>query len=115
MSDALPTWPIDRIGEAIEILADRAGFLARSVASPPTPARIVEASDETIARFVERTADAIGIESEAVDAAFGDVDAFVARSAPALVRVPGPTPEYLAVVRVVGHRVQAIGPDLQPH
>ncbi len=98
------TWPHARAGEAIAALADAAGLGARGerIGAPPAD-RLDEAWLIDAGRW-------IGIDIEPVATAYGEVEAMLRGSAPAIVEVPG---GVIAIVRARGGALIALGPDLR--
>lgn len=75
------------------------------------PATFSTAPDDLHERL-DRSASRLGIEVEAVDAAFGEVEAAVRSCGPALWRLPGPDgPRLLAVLRCRAGRLRIVAPD----
>ena len=96
-------WPASRAAEGIELLARVAGL--------PTKARsAAHAGDDGDAEDrVASAADALGLQADDVDAAFGEVDAFLRAAAPAVVRIDRDRLVMLAHRR--GGTLTIVGPD----
>ena len=96
-------WPASRAAEGIELLARVAGL--------PTKARpTAHTGDDGDAEDrVASAADALGLQADDVDAAFGEVDAFLRAAAPAVVRIDRDRLVMLAHRR--GGTLTIVGPD----
>jgi ATP-binding cassette subfamily B protein len=96
-------WPASRAAEGIELLARVAGL--------PTKARpAARAGDDGDAEDrVASAADALGLQADDVDAAFGEVDDFLRAAAPAVVRIDRDRLVMLAHRR--GGTLAVVGPD----
>lgn len=105
-------WPVDRLGECIEALA-RAGGLPLDAHTP------AEAGPDLIApgafalgRFIESTADGLGIEAEPVDEVVPELARLYRRSGPSIVRLHGDRGLFLAIVGPKGRRgLRVVTPD----
>jgi ATP-binding cassette subfamily B protein len=96
-------WPASRAAEGLEILARVSGL--PTTARPPAAAASEAASPDQVAP----AAAALGLQADEVDAAFGDVDAFLRSAAPAIVRIDRDALVMLAGRR--GSRLRLVGPD----
>ncbi|MBI3980065.1 MAG: ATP-binding cassette domain-containing protein [Chloroflexi bacterium] len=109
-------WPPARLGEAIELLARRAGLLPGPVEAPAPPDNLDQADEATLGQWVDRVAAQLGIEAEPVASAFAEVARMVRRAAPAILRLPRDdadvAPRFLALL-AGGERLTLIGADLQ--
>jgi ATP-binding cassette subfamily B protein len=96
-------WPALRAAEGLELLARASGL--------PTKARPAGSAPEaSLAEDrVAAAAASLGLEVEAVDTSFGDVDAFLRSAGPAVVRVDSDAVMMLAGSR--GRKARLIGPD----
>jgi len=115
------SWPFDRLGEAIAVLARRAG-LARSGEQPQPPRADVARDRGALARWVEAACRSMGFEAEPTHAALRDVDDMLRGAAPAMVRLPADpadrsgSPRFVALAGAVRRRaVLVIGPDHRAH
>ncbi|HYU32452.1 MAG TPA: ABC transporter ATP-binding protein [Thermoanaerobaculia bacterium] len=92
--DAL-AWPASRLGEALSALARRSGLDPAKLDLPePEDA----ASPDDLDRWIAAAASAMELEAEPVEASYGEVEALVQRSAPALLRLPGDRPRFLLLL-----------------
>jgi ATP-binding cassette, subfamily B, bacterial len=114
---AAAAWPADRIAEAIEALARRAGLRPRAAASDTsTPAHDNEQGFE---HWLDHTCSKLGLEMEAVDAHGGELSATLRAAAPALLRLPSshvgdnPASGYLLLLGASGRQLQLLRPDLR--
>ena len=96
-------WPALRAAEGLELLARASGL----------PTLVVPASDAHDASTAEdqlaAAAAALGLDVEAVDASFGEVDAFLRNAGPAVVRIDRDALVMLAGRR--GRKLRLVGPD----
>lgn len=81
------TWPANRLGEALELLAERAGLAPRAGGGGEKNISSADAGalDDGLVRYAE----AMGCEVEGVAAGYGAVDDLLRCAAPALFRVGG--------------------------
>jgi ATP-binding cassette subfamily B protein len=96
-------WPASRAAEGIELLA--------RVARLPTQARPLAhtADDGIVEDRIASAADALGLQADDVDAAFGEVDAFLRAAAPAVVRID--RDRLVMLARRRGGTLTIVGPD----
>ena len=100
-------WPLERAAEAIQQLADRAGFPCEEGLVPPAPPI---GSDVDAGRWIEAVASWLGLEADPVDAPEGDVTSLLLRAAPALVKLPG-TMTALVVLGARRRRIVVLSPS----
>jgi ATP-binding cassette subfamily B protein len=110
MSVSALCWPAARVAEGIELLA-RASGLAAATRTTPAPDH-ANADAAAIGDRVASAAQALGLQADAVDAAFGEVDAFLRGSAPAVIRVDAGA---IMLVRRRGRRLVVVAPDHRLH
>ncbi|MFL5542227.1 MAG: hypothetical protein ACJ8J0_24785, partial [Longimicrobiaceae bacterium] len=65
-------WPAARLGEALELLARRAGYRPRAVPVEPPPAGV---GDEAVERWLQAAARWLGVEAEPVEAPYAQAGA----------------------------------------
>jgi ATP-binding cassette subfamily B protein len=102
-------WPADRLGEALSALVRRSG-LGPAKLDLPEPRG---ASPEEVERWIGAAAGAMDVEAEPVEAAYGEVEALVRQSAPALLRLPDDPPRFLLLLAGGWRTVRLLGPDHQ--
>jgi len=107
--DAL-AWPPSRLGEGLSALVRRSG-LDPAKLDLPEPGD--GASPDELDRWIGAAAAAIEVEAEPVEATYGEVDALVRRSAPALLRLPGIHPRFLLLLAAQRSTVRVLGADHQ--
>ncbi len=108
--DAL-AWPAERLGEAVSALARLSGLKPAKLDLPEPR----ESSPDEVDRWIGAAAAAMGLEAEPVEAAYGEVEALVRQSAPAVLRLPeGTSPRFLLLLSGGLRTVRLLGPDLQP-
>jgi ATP-binding cassette subfamily B protein len=109
-------WPIVRLGEALEILAQKAGFVTNLSGLPSPPKSFEHADNQAIDQWLERAAIQLGLETEAVESSYTDVEVMVRRAGPALLRLPGEgTPSFLLLLKSGWRQMVLIAPDLSIH
>lgn len=113
---AAAAWPLERLSEAIEVLARRVGLkpaAAPTLPSPPLTAH-GELDPELLERWLDHTCSRLGLEVESVDAHGGELLRVVRSAAPALLRWrDSATSRYLLLVGSSRRSVQLLRPDLQ--
>jgi ATP-binding cassette subfamily B protein len=106
-------WPISRLGEALEILAQKAGFLSNPPELSLPPPNFEQADNQTIGQWLDRAATRLGIEIETVESSYTEVEQMVRRAGPALLRLPGSgAPHFLVLLKGGWWQVSLIAPDL---
>ena len=110
------SWPVSRLGEALEALARTGGLAPRAVEVPPPPPSLARDGAEGLGRWVEATAAALGLEVEPVDVPYAEVERLVRSAGPALLRLPGADePRVLALLCGRRRAVSVLGPDRVVH
>jgi ATP-binding cassette subfamily B protein len=110
------SWPVSRLGEALEALARTGGLAPRAVEVPPPPPGLARDGAEGLGRWIEATAAALGLEVEPVDVPYAEVEWLVRSAGPALLRLPGADePRVLALLRGRRRAVAILGPDRVVH
>jgi ATP-binding cassette subfamily B protein len=102
-------WPMARAGEAIEALGRAAhlSLAARALEVPSPPAGLAEG--EPLSRWLEATAAWLSLEAEPVDVPYADLDGFVRRAGPALVRLgKGDDARFVALLEGRGRSVTVV-------
>lgn len=95
------TWPASRIGEAIEVVARKVGFLSYPVDVPLPNVALTQDNQKAQAEWIELIAFRLGIESEPVEASYNDVLEMIRKAGPALLRLPSEgekEPRFLALL-----------------
>ncbi|MDH3743823.1 MAG: ABC transporter ATP-binding protein/permease [Acidobacteriota bacterium] len=113
-------WPLERLGEAIELLsrraggriAQRAGFEAGVGEVSPPPLSLGE-DDRGLDRWIRAVAGRRGLSVEETETTWGDAETFVRRTAPALLRLGrGGETSFLVLEKLRGrNRVALAAPD----
>jgi ATP-binding cassette subfamily B protein len=113
LDSSLLTWPISRLGEALEILAQQAGFLSNPPDLSLPPLNLAQADNQAIGQWLARAAARLGLETEAVESAYTEVEPMVRRAGPALLRLPGEgAPHFLVLLKGGWRQVYLIAADL---
>jgi ATP-binding cassette, subfamily B, bacterial len=106
------SWPVSKLGEALEALARTGGLMPRSVEVPPPPPRLAWDGSEALGRWIEATAGSLGFEAEPVEVSYAEVEQVVRSAGPVLLRLPGgEEPHFLALLRGRRRAVSILGPD----
>ncbi|MCI0407630.1 MAG: ABC transporter ATP-binding protein, partial [Acidobacteria bacterium] len=107
------TWPVSRLGEAIEALARKSGLTPRSVEIPTPPAGLTQGGSEALGQWIEAVANGLGFEAEPVEIPYAEVERLVQAAGPALLRLPGSgEARFLALLAGDG---AVLGPDWVVH
>ena len=110
-------WPLARLGDAIGVLAHRAGLHNGVGEAPTLPVGLADASDpDTLARWVDWASRRLGLEAEPVATPVSGFDDLLRGAGPALVQVPagaGAAVGFRVVLRARGNAVTLVGPDLR--
>jgi ATP-binding cassette subfamily B protein len=108
-------WPIERLGEAIELLARQEGLLTHA-SEPLVPApELAGYGEAALGQWIEAAADRLGVEAEPADLPYQRIEALLEQSVPAIMLLPGMPagcPRVLAICRAPAGRVALLGPDL---
>jgi ATP-binding cassette, subfamily B, bacterial len=95
------SWPADRIGEAIHLLARKSGWSAPNSVEAPTETSSHEAgthSAEQLTHWIDAAAAALDLEAEPVELFYSETDHFLQNAGPALFRLPGSS-NFLIVLK----------------
>jgi ATP-binding cassette subfamily B protein len=99
------TWSVSHAPEAISALARAAGLPVRRI--DRSVARLDPSPDET-ERWVQRTADWLGLEAEAVDTSYAQVGELLRGAGPAIVRLDTPDGARVAGLLRAGSRTAVL-------
>ncbi len=106
-------WPASKLGEAIEALARKGGLSPRAVEAPNPSVSLISTGGKAIGRWMETTADLLGIEAEPVETKHSEIESFALNAGPAIVPLPGATDRrYLALLAGKGRDAVILAPDL---
>jgi ATP-binding cassette subfamily B protein len=106
------SWPVSRLGEALEGLAHIAGLKPRAVEIPPPLHSLAQDGGEALGRWIEATAGSLGLETEPVAVPYMEVEQLVRSAGPALLRIPGVgEPHFLALLGGRRRVVSVLGPN----
>ncbi|HEC85318.1 MAG: hypothetical protein DRR19_14120 [Candidatus Parabeggiatoa sp. nov. 1] len=103
-------WPASQLHQAMSVLARKAGLLSLS---PDTLSGYHGPADnDIIEQWMAATTQQIGIESEAVEISYAELEQKVQLIGPALIRLPGEeTPRFLAVLKGCKKGIKVITPN----
>jgi len=104
-------WPIDRLNEAMDVLAQKAGFVSESISSFAPPQNHDQAS---LDRWFEEFDYYSGIESIAVHGKYSEIDHMIYQCGPAIIRVlnESNTYGYLVILKSGWKKVSIVTPDM---
>ena len=83
------SWPISRLGEAMEALAYKSGLSLRSVGLSIPPQGLAQDGGEPLTQWIAFAAGSLGLEAEPVTVPYADIAWLVQHAGPALLRIPG--------------------------
>ena len=90
------SWPVSRLGEALEILAVESSLKPRSVDIPAPPQGLGQFGItghngcEALGRWIETAASCLGLEAEPVQMSYAQTERLLRHAGPALVLLPAP-------------------------
>lgn len=108
------TWPLSRVGEAIEMIARESGLAPRDV-EPPLPRPDMARNRAMPGRWIEDAATWFGVEAEPVESPYPEVEMMLRSAGPALVQLPGNEPTFLALLGRRGDHSTILSSDLTVH
>jgi ATP-binding cassette subfamily B protein len=107
------SWPISKLGEALEALARRSGLLTDPIRSPPY-VQDFEIDGETHGRWIRAAAGQIGLEAEAVSCSYAELEQLIFAAGPALLRLRvNEEPRFLALIGRGWRTVSILDPHLK--
>ncbi len=110
-------WPVSRLGELVENLARRSGYMGKPMRAPQPPAWLAQADSQALNDWLDTAAGELGVETEPVHTQYDDLDQFITGGGPAILRLPGAAdhhqPIFLAVLKGRRGRAKILRPDLQ--
>ena len=105
-------WPIERLSEAVEALARRAGL--RPAAAESLAALRSEPDAETLERWLDHACSRFGLEVESVEAHGGELTSVLRAAPPALLRLEtAAVGGYLLLVGASARQARLLRPDLR--
>ena len=109
------SWPLPRLGEALDVLARRSQ-LAIDSAGVSTPPEGLEQSGEAQGRWIEAVARGMSLEAKEVFFSYSEIEQTISTSGPALLRlrINGGT-RFLLLLRRKGRKVCILDSDLREH
>ena len=103
-------WPASRWHEAVSALAKRAGFLSKQPDMAALSGYAGPADEALIDQWVMMTARQVGIEAEAVEFSYAELEQRLQQFGPGLIRLPG-SDEALAVLKGSIKGIKVIAPN----
>lgn len=108
---AAAAWPVDRLGEAIGLVAHHAGLIPQPTRFPVTPRGLGDSRTD-LRRWIASAGDALDVEAEPVALSYDEADSKIAEIAPAVFRLPGEgEPRFLAVESCRRRRAVLLDPE----
>lgn len=108
-------WPASRLGEGLEILARRSGFLLRPVDAPSTSEHLMQADDALIYRWMQAAVSRFDLEVEPVFSTYADLTLFLRGAGPAIIPLPATVPDgerqFLLLVHAGTYIATVIAPN----
>ncbi len=81
-------WPASRLGEAVEALAQKSGFLAEEIDLSYEPPELIEHNGQAMTRWLEQVTGWLGLEAIAVTIPYVEIETFVQSAGPSLLYLP---------------------------
>ena len=104
-------WPVSSLGEAIEIVARKAGLLSELANKEPlAPLDPSLFNQIDSGKLIEILAEPLGLEVEAVESPYGELLDMVRNAPPALLRLPNQ--DFLVLLAAGKREIKIIAPDL---
>ncbi len=116
MSERLPSWPLQRLPDAIASLARAVGWPLAQDLSPPDPPSGLDLGSpqavlQAVSDYVDLLASTYGLEAELVSVRLREIAPWVEQGSPMLLWLPTPEPRVLVVVRARGKSLEVLAPD----
>jgi ATP-binding cassette, subfamily B, bacterial len=106
------SWPISRLGEAVELLARNSGLAVNSKEVLSVPESLLNTGTSELSRWMNWAVEKLGLEAEAIATPARDLAALLQRAAPAVLRIQGAFgPEFFLLLKCRGRSVHLVGPD----
>ena len=99
-------WPLERLGEAVEIAARLTGLPTRATGLPSPSPGLVQVGGLALARWMDGAASWLGLEAEFIEVRYTDVERLIRTTGPAIIRLFGGEPAFLVVVGTHRNRVR---------
>jgi ATP-binding cassette subfamily B protein len=110
-------WPVSRLGELVENLALKARLIPRPIKLARPPDNLLVTDSDAMWKWIDVAAGHLGLEAEAMDVQYSEVDHLVQAAGPAILRLPGSvdgdSPRLIALVRSKRGRASILAPDLR--
>lgn len=100
------------MSEAIEVLAQKAGFPLTPAKPHVPPDNLDHGDDSTIAEWIGFVSERLSVEAEPIESPYSEIEKMVRGAGPALIRVPGPGAQFLIMLKGGQRRVSLIRPDI---
>ncbi|MEW6731463.1 MAG: ATP-binding cassette domain-containing protein [Acidobacteriota bacterium] len=110
------SWPVSRLGEAIETLARKSGLTPKQAETPIPPESLAILGDEAIGKWIEMAANWLSIEAEPMEVNYSEAGQLICSSSPALLRLSLNGEQRFLLLLESNHRsVSLLGADLIVH
>ena len=110
-------WPAARLGELIENLARRGRLVSHPARLPAAPQGLVAAGDQAIGRWIDAAAGHLGLEAEAIDVLYADLEQLIRSGGPLILRLPGSLggeqPRLVGLIRGNRSKAYILSPTLK--
>jgi ATP-binding cassette subfamily B protein len=109
-------WPLERLGEAMTALGALSGITTPTSEPPPAPTMWPgpAAGPRAFGRWIEATAEWLGMEAESASIPYSALSRRLPECAPAIVRIPSPgPPRVLAILGGSRRRLSLLTPALE--
>jgi len=110
-------WPAQRSAELLGSLARRSRLIPHPKELPQPSFDAAGSEADTIGKWMDVAAGALGLEAEAIDVQYTNIERFIQVGAPAIIRLPGGIdqnqPSLIAIIKGGKRRVKILTPDLR--
>lgn len=104
------SWRQTELAECVQALARAAGFETYGKGAPAAELES-DAGDEVLDAWLTSLARWYGVEAQAVQATYAEAELMLRRCAPALLRLPGVEPQFIALLSARGRHARVLCPD----
>ncbi|MCB0166263.1 MAG: ABC transporter ATP-binding protein [Anaerolineae bacterium] len=112
-------WPVAQLGEAIDVLARKRKLKFQTATTPISIPESASTDEKVLEEWLDSATTQLGIEAEAIDVLYNEIDHFLENGHPALVRLPedlaADGPRFLLLFKSGWRKISLIGPDAKVH
>jgi ATP-binding cassette, subfamily B, bacterial len=110
------SWPVTQLGAALELLADTSGLRQRSSGHLHPPPSSIEADPDAAGFWIEQASRQIGVEAEAAEIPYNDIEHHLRHAGPALLMVGASSRAFFVALVEAGRRTAILlGRDGRRH